>query len=206
MLRLVLLIGAFALAAGVADARILPFGAKPAKGADEPICTTTTTVVKRGAVVLSTTSSTQCEAVHSQAAPLGDAGPAPAPGSAASPSPSPSPFPSALGTSENLAYRLLFGAGSEGMKPRDVLGIWSALEPGQSNACTLRLTREAFADGYRVITDGCRGELGRAKAWRFEETKAGLYDAGGAPVAKLVGDKQHLVGLTIGGKTIDLSR
>ena len=100
----------------------------------------------------------------------------------------------------------LFGLGTPGLKPRDVLGEWSAVEPGATYACQVRLTREAFAGGYRVFTSGCRGPLGGATAWRFEETLAGLYGPDGAAIAKLGGDKKRLAGKTTDGRTVELSR
>ncbi len=201
-MRLVWIIGALALTAGVADARVLGIGhksAKLAKSGDERICTTTTTVVRRGDTVLSTTSSTHCEDDHGQAPSEKDVvvqGTAP-PGAAASAQP--------LQSSQSLAKQL-FGLGTPGLKPRDVLGEWSVVEPGATYACTVRMTRETFKGGYRVFTSGCRGPLGGAVAWKFEQTVAGLYAPDGSSVAKLNGDRQHLSGQTSDGGTVSLSR
>jgi hypothetical protein len=203
------MIGALALCAGGAEAKILGLGkggAEAGKDGDERVCTTVTTVVRRGSTVLSTTSSTRCDEDKGQAAAATRA-PEPAVAQAASP-PRADPIvpPSgSLESSRSLASSL-FGLGTPGLKPRDVLGEWSALEPGAAFACRVRLTRETFSGGYRVFTSGCRGPIGAASAWRFEETVAGLYGPDGGPIAKLAGDKKRLAGKTPDGQLVELTR
>jgi hypothetical protein len=203
--RLWLIIATAILAASGVEARVLPFGGHKAdaapKGtaaADLPICTTTTVVVKRGDVVLSTTSSTRCEAAKGQPPATAEAAPA---GQAAAAAPQPAPAPR-----ETFARAPIFSLGTAGLKPREVLGDWWVVEPGQHFACRVALSKEVSADGFRVLTYGCRGGLKAVVAWKFEETQVGLYGADGAAVAKLAGDKDHLSGPTDGGDVLRLTR
>jgi hypothetical protein len=80
MVRAVLIVGALALSAGAADARILGIGHKdeaPAAQAGDQVCTTSITVVRKGDKVLSTTSTTRCDGPAAAAASAVAATPAP---------------------------------------------------------------------------------------------------------------------------------
>ena len=195
-MRLAALILAAALVGGVAHAR-----AKPPKADDQRVCVTTTTVVRRGELVLSSSSTTRCEDEPAAAAPPAAASAAPQPSAGVE-----TPAPSAFGEGSSALAKLVFGSPASGLKPRDVLGLWTVLVTGADNACTLRLTREVSDGGYRAFAIGCRGALGRTKAWKFEDTFAGLYAADGAQLARLVGDRQHLSGVLTDGREISLSR
>ena len=217
-MRLQLVVGVLVLIAGSAEARILPIGHKAQKPAaaasagDQRICTTTTTVVRRGDVVLSTTSTTRCEDDTAQASP-----PAPAPGAApqtASAEPAPrnatarsaSAQAATFGSSRHVTASL-FGMGPKpSLTPRDVLGVWTAIERGKQDACTVLMSREVVSGGFRVFTSGCKGPLAGASAWRFEETAAGLYGPDGASLGKLAGDKEHLAGTLADGGLLEMSR
>jgi hypothetical protein len=184
------------LAAGAAHAGPLPAGHK---AAGEPVCTTVTTVVRRGDVVLSTTSQTRCE--EDQAA-----GQAPAAGAFSSAQARPhAPAVQVFGAVSSPIAKV-FGGQDTALKPRDVLGIWSALQLGEADACRVQMMREVAANGFKVSTSGCKGTLARAKVWKFEETQALLYDASGSPVARLVGDRQHLSGVLVDGRQLNLIR
>ena len=195
-MRLCFMICAMAVLAGGAQARILPLGAKAAKAADERVCTTTTTVVRRGDVVLSTSSATHCENESGEAGPTSPAGPASSPGA---PGPDLGPRGSGVAT-------WLLGAPPSGLKPRDVLGVWTAIERGKTNACTVRMTREVSAGGFRVVAGGCHGVLGGAAAWRFDQTEAGLYGADGVLLARLTGDREQLTGALADGGLLNFTR
>jgi hypothetical protein len=196
--KLLVLTVAATLAAGAAQAS--PAGQKAEKTGGEPICTTTTTVVRQGDVVLSTTSQTHCEEAEAQApSPQG-------PQASASNRPhSRSPAAQVFGGSENMVAKV-FGAEDAGLKPRDVLGIWSAVERGRQDACRVQMMRETSANGFRVETIGCRGALAHVTAWKFEETQAALYDSAGAAVTRLSGDKEHLSGVLADGRPLNLIR
>jgi hypothetical protein len=185
-------------AVGAAHAGVLSPGHKAGAEGAEPVCTTVTTVVRRGDVVLSTTSSTHCEEERGQApGPTGAAAPGrPASGSGAV---------QTFGGSPSMIAKM-FGAQDPGLKPRDVLGIWSAIERGQQDACRVQMMREPSANGFRVLTIGCKGALAHATAWKFDETQAALYDARGGLVAKVGGDRQHLSGLLVDGHAVNLIR
>jgi hypothetical protein len=190
-----------ACAAGAAQAGVLPIGHKGAKGDDERVCVTTTTVVRRGDVVLSTTSNTRCEDDHSQATAGPAASPsAPAAAAGASPASPARPFgePSVLAS--------FFGARPVELTPRDVLGVWTALERGREDGCQVRMTREAFSGGFRVLASGCRGPFHAATAWRFDGATANVYRADGTLLSKLTGDKAHLAGPLPDGGAVDLTR
>jgi hypothetical protein len=218
-MRLQLMVGALVLVAGSAEARILPFGGHKAEKAasnasDQRICTTTTTVVRRGDVVLSTTSSTHCEEDNTQAAAPPAAGPATASAEAASPGAAAKAPKSAQASAQRATFggshsaaASLFGMGPKpSLTPRDVLGVWTAIERGKQDACTVLMSREVVSGGFRVFTSGCKGPLSGASAWRFEETAAGLYGSDGAPVGKLAGDKEHLSGTLADGGLLEMSR
>lgn len=203
-MRLCLMIGAIVALAGGAQARIQPFGHRPAevgKAGDERVCTTTTTVVRRGDVVLSTSSATRCEDPGA-AATLGAS---PSSAVAAEPPGSAGTRPGKELGGPGVVARL-FGAVPLGLKPRDVLGVWTAIERGKKNACTVRMTREVSSDGFRVLAGGCQGVLGGVKAWRFDQTEAGLYGAGGALLARLTGDREHLTGASADGGMLSFTR
>jgi hypothetical protein len=206
------------LVAGSAEARILPFGHKAEKvpaaasAGDQRVCTTTTTVVRRGDVVLSTTSTTRCEEDTTQAAaPTQGAAPQAATAETApsgAPARARASAPAAtFKSSHSVAAASLFGLGPRpALTPRDVLGVWTAIERGKQDACTVLMSREVVSGGFRVFTSGCKGPLSGASAWRFEETAAGLYGSDGAPLGKLAGDKEHLAGTLAGGGLLEMSR
>jgi hypothetical protein len=87
-----------------------------------------------------------------------------------------------------------------------VLGVWTALERGKENGCTVRMTRETSSGGFRIFTIGCGGPFSTARAWKFEGTTAEVYAADGALLSKLTGDKQHLAGGLPDGGLVDLTR
>lgn len=195
-MRLQLFIAALLLGAGAGAAQAAD---KPAKSDDQRICVTTTTVVKRGDVVLSTSSNTRCEDDRGRPQAEAQSPPVASEGAAA-----PSPAARGLVGPSNLAS--FFGARPVGLTPRDVLGVWTALERGKENACRVQMTREAFSGGFRVLTSGCRGALAVAKAWKFDGSTAQVYAADGTLLASMTGDKEHLAGALPDGGVVDMSR
>ena len=143
---------------------------------EPPVCTTTTTVVRRGEVVLSTETRTRCDDGKD--------------GLALDPS--------------GLLGSLL--GGSAALEMKDVRGDWRMVEAGSGRVCRFTLMSATSPLGRRVRAVDCRGPLVRAAGWKLEDDSVGLYQADGALLARLKGDKARLTGLARPGEAIELQR
>ena len=178
---------AMAAAGARADAETAPEATAPA--APVQICTTTTTVVRRGDVVVSTASTTRCEdeaTANSRAA-------------------------RAVFNAPDAAVKSVFGSGiiaggGNGASAANVRGDWRVVDVKTQDVCLLFLTSQPAAGGFHVRNDGCKRPISQVAAWTFDNGDVLLHAGGGDVLLRLMGNRDHMAGVSDAGARFELLR